>query len=221
MKSKESELGATIHNRYIIDIIIMFVHYCSSGIRSVMVTLLGCCWRSCGRCVLRLGMLNRVTSGLSGAGGVAYHTDADFFISSLQGECWRCGCWWGSFNSWPRVCATEPAHDVAPPAIGKEAEDDDHWPDWYWCSPRRNSSMSARNVLWRSGSLNGNDDACSKGDRVGDGGCFSRRLHTSFMAHCRFCLLTKDSGLAVVPIGELWTILHGTIVYTFIRLWLC
>jgi len=76
--------------------------------------------------------------------------------------------------------------------------------------------MSARRVLRRSGSSNGYDAddgdvviaACCTFAGGGDGELvddrFSRRAHTSFMAHFRFCLLTNDpSPAAVVPMGEL------------------
>jgi len=52
-------------------------------------------------------MLIRVTSGLSGAGGAAYQTDADFFMVG-----WCNGG--GAFNSCPRTGAGA-AHDVAFP----------------------------------------------------------------------------------------------------------
>lgn len=73
--------------------------------------------------------------------------------------------------------------------------------------------MSARRVLRRSGSSNGydpddGDAACTFTAAVAAGADdpFSRRAHTSFMAHFRFCLLTKDPNPAVVPICELWKI---------------
>lgn len=151
----------------------------------------------------RLGMLIRVTNGLSGAGGAAYQTDADFFMAGCCGP--RCGGS-GAFSSCPRACAAAAHDEASPPG-----------PRWSWCSPRRNSSMSARRVLRRSGSSNGYD--ADDGDVViaacctftGGGGelvdeRFSRRAHTSFMAHFRFCLLTNDPSPAVVPMGELWKI---------------
>lgn len=157
-------------------------------------------------------MLMRDTSGLSGAGGAAYQTDADFFIApppAVAASLRRCG---GAFSSCLRAIAA-PAHDVAQlrTAAGNDADDvDQTFASVAQDSPRRNSSMSARNVLGRSGNWNGNDVV---GDDVGDAGDpgmddddgvrFTRSVHTSFMAHCRFCLLTNESGLAVVPIGEL------------------
>lgn len=151
-------------------------------------------------------MLIRVTSGLSGAGGVAYQTDADFLMADGSGgRC--CSGGGGALSSCPRTGAGT-AHDGAS-APGPRS----------WRSPRRNSSMSARRVLRRSGSSNGYE--VDGGDGGNDTGAttaasvvanskfaaaedrFSRSVHTSFMAHCRFCLLTKDPDPAVVPIGEL------------------
>lgn len=183
------------------------------------------CWRSWGR-DLRLGMLIRDTSiGLSGAGGMSYQTDADFFIAFVCSCCCGCG---GAFSSCRRASVAS-VHEAAQPrtTAGRDVDDEDHWPsppplDGPWaCSPQRNLSMSARNVFRRSGSSNGyvggggcgDDEELESATAVGScwplaagvvgGECFTRNVHTSFMAHCRFCLFTKDSGLAVMPIGEL------------------
>lgn len=180
-----------------------------------------CCWLKCGgrSWALKLGMLIRDTSGRSGAGGVAYQTEADFFMTWAGRP--SCGCCCGCVFS---SCCRRPC--VTPPKLrmmdGSDVDDPDHGPPrpsdgLSGCSPRRNSSMSARNVLGRSGSSNGYDGDDGDADvavavaaaigsgpaAVGGADRFSRRFHTSFMAHCRFSLFTNDSGLAVVPIGEL------------------
>lgn len=177
-------------------------------------------------------MLIRVTRrGLSSdIGGVTCHMDEDFFVVTAD-EATPCnGCCVFFKNNCPRPpCPPPPAMAAGDHILSATSPLPVTSSDRCWRSSRRNSSMSVFNVLRRTGSSNGYEsrvwNESSAADDDGFSVRFSRRVHTSFMAHCRFCLSMNDSCLAEVPICELRKTSHKIkiflILYFFPQTVLC